>query len=91
LIHEALGPHPASVTMQNALYCRQPDTSALECIGLMQPLKHTKQLIYVLHVKTDAVVPDENHQLTPVSVGRVNLTALETRFTSASLSIERSP
>src|SRR5690349_259476 len=40
----------------------QPDTSTLEVFLKMQPLKHTKQLVGVLHVKTHTVVSNKENR-----------------------------
>src|ERR1700682_4787231 len=68
-INHALGPDLPSVTMYNALNCREPDAGALKFVRLVQPLKHSKQFVYILHIKSHSIVPNEYYQLISVSVG----------------------
>jgi len=88
--------------MYNALNGRESDAGAFKFVRLVQPLKHSKQFVYVLHIKTHPIVPNEYYQLIsvssayPISISartrvRVNLTAFAIRLTSTTLSIERSP
>src|ERR1700686_4382253 len=57
------------MTMYNTLHRGQSNASPFKCIRLMQALKHAKQFIYILHIKTYSVVPNEHHYLISVSVG----------------------
>ena len=88
--------------MDDALNGSQAYSGAFKLFSPMQALKDTEQLIDILHIKARAVVPHE--QLYFISLAgrtanldfglvriRVNLTALESRFTRTSLSMERSP
>jgi len=59
--------------MYYALNRSQPDASAFKCGRLMQPLKHPKQLIRVLHIKAHPIVPNEYYQAVFVPVGAADL------------------
>src|ERR1700720_4108703 len=59
--------------MYNALNGSQSNASAFKFIGLVQPLKHSKQFVYILHIKTPSIVPNEYYQLISVSVGASDL------------------
>src|ERR1700758_1982382 len=61
------------MAMDDALDGSQPDPGALELVNPMQTLKHTKQLVDVLHFKTCAVVPDEYLDLIVLYVGPADL------------------
>jgi hypothetical protein len=59
--------------MYYALSRRQSNARAFKCIGIVQALKHSKQFIHVLHIKADAIVPNEYNQVIAVSVGAADL------------------
>jgi len=54
--------------MYNALNGRESDAGAFKFVRLVQPLKHSKQFVYVLHIKTHPIVPNEYYQLISVSL-----------------------
>jgi len=54
--------------MDDALNGRQPDSGPFEGLRLVETLEDAKQLVGVLHVETDPVVPDEHHRLPRVSL-----------------------
>src|SRR3712207_6852804 len=59
--HAALRPGMASVSVNDTPDGGQPDAGALELLHVVQPLEHPKEFVYVLHIESDAVVPDEEH------------------------------
>ena len=61
------------MTMYYALNRSQSNASAFKCGGLVQALKHTKQLTHVLHIKAHPIVPNEYCQAVFVPVGASNL------------------
>ena len=61
-------PHLASVTVNDALNRCKTYASTFKRIHMMQALKHTKQLIYVFHIKPGAVVSYEYHDFITISV-----------------------
>jgi hypothetical protein len=48
--------------MDNPLDGGEPDTRAFERLLRMQALEHTKQLVLMLHIETDAVIFHEHDQ-----------------------------
>ena len=58
-IDRAFGADRSSLTLDDALNRRKADPRAFELLGQMQALKHTEQLVLVLHVEAHAVVLDE--------------------------------
>jgi hypothetical protein len=59
--------------MYNPLNRRQSNTRTFKFIRRVQPLEHSKQLVYILHIKTHSIVPNEYYQLISVSVGASDL------------------
>jgi hypothetical protein len=59
--------------MYDPLNRRKPNARAFKCIGIVQALKHSKQFIHVLHIKADAIVPNEYDQVIAISVGAADL------------------
>src|SRR6185503_12821207 len=57
LVLGAIHPHLAAVTFDDAPDDRKPDACTLELVGGVQALEHAKQLVHVLHVEADAIVP----------------------------------
>ena len=57
--HFSLGPHPATVAMDDALHRRQPYSRPLEFARTMQALEGAKELPGVGHIEPDAVVSRE--------------------------------
>src|SRR5439155_22745489 len=53
-----LGPRATAVAMDHALHDRQPHPGALVLLGAVQPLEDAEELVGVLHVESDPVVPD---------------------------------
>src|ERR1700761_6280424 len=47
--------------MDNALHRRQTYTGTFESPGLVKTLKYTKQLVRILHIKTNPVVPHKHY------------------------------
>ncbi len=60
MIDRALGTDLAPVTVNNPLNGSQPYAGALEFVCMMQALKHTKQLVDVLHIEAGPVIPDKH-------------------------------
>jgi hypothetical protein len=59
--------------MYYALNSSQSNASAFKYGGLVQALKHTKQLTHVLHVKPHPIVPNKYYQAVIVPVGASDL------------------
>jgi hypothetical protein len=59
--------------MDDALYRCQSNASAFKCGRLVKTLKHSKQLIHVLHIKAHPIVPNEYYQVIAISVGAADL------------------
>ena len=103
MIYSSLGPDFPSVPVDDALNDSQSYSRPFKLFAQVQTLKDAEQLVHVLHVKARAIVPEEypSFVLIPVHAANldlglrvrmlVNLTALETRLTTTSLSMERSP
>ena len=102
MIHRSLAPDLPAMAVDDALNGGQSYSGAFKLFRQMQTLKDAEQLVYVLHVKASAVVLHEHLDFFFIAVHtanldfgrlrmRVNLTALETRLTTTSLSMERSP
>ena len=90
------------MAVDDALNSGQSYSGAFKLFRQMQTVEDAKQLVYVLYVEASAVVPHKHLDFFFIAIhaadldfGRlrmlVNLTALETRLTTASLSMERSP
>ena len=60
LIYRSLGPTRPSMPVDDALNGSQSYASAFKFFRQVETLKHTEQFIYILHVETRAVVPDEH-------------------------------
>ena len=58
MIHCALSPYPAAVTMDDALHGGQTNPGALKLDHSVQALKWSKQFIGISHIKTGSVFPD---------------------------------
>src|ERR1700730_518455 len=54
-------PRAPAVAANDAMYDRQPDAGSRELSLCMHPLEDSKQLVRVLHVESNTVVPDEIH------------------------------
>ena len=103
MIHGGFAANLAAVTMDDALHGGQSYSGALKLFRQVQALKDAEQLVDVPHVKAGAVVLHEHFKFLflavrynqsrfrPASRTRLNLTAFETRLTTTSLSMERSP
>jgi hypothetical protein len=72
-INHALGSNLPSVTIYDALNRCESDAGAFEFVRPVQTLKHTNQFVYILHIKTHAIVPNEYYQLICVPVGASDL------------------
>src|SRR5215472_2187316 len=72
-IDGALGSHRATVPVNDALHGRQSYAGAFKLVGPMEALKYTEQLVHVLHLKSDAVIPHKDFHTVCVSVDRANL------------------
>jgi hypothetical protein len=59
--------------MYYALNRSQSNASAFKRIRIVQALKHPKQLIHVLHIKSHPIVPNEYYQAVFVPVGAPDL------------------
>jgi hypothetical protein len=59
--------------MYDALNRCQSNACAFKFFRLVQALKHAKQFIHVLHIKTYSIVPNEYHQVLCVSVDAPDL------------------
>src|SRR6185503_4386800 len=55
----SLGPHAPPVTMDDPPHVREPDTGAFEVVRAVEPLKDPEQLVRVLHVEADTIIPNE--------------------------------
>jgi hypothetical protein len=73
LIYRSFGANHPSMPIDNALDGRQPDPGALKVFRAVQALKHTEQLVDILHLKACAVVGDEYLHLISFSVNGANL------------------
>ena len=52
----ALGPNPASVTVNDTLYDCQAHTHPVIFARIMEALKDAEELVIILHVETDSVI-----------------------------------
>ncbi len=59
----AFRPYPAAMSMDDALDNGQAYPCAFIFVGAVKTLKNTEQLVMVLHVKADTIVPDIVHIL----------------------------
>src|SRR5262249_15010367 len=57
LVDGTFGSYCPAVTVNDALNGCQTYPGALKFISTMQPLKYAEQLVDILHIKSDAVVP----------------------------------
>src|SRR6266550_9626192 len=60
------------MALDNSLDCGQTDTGAFECLLRMEALENTKQLILILHVKTNSVVFNKYDHLAQRVVQRID-------------------
>src|SRR6478672_3799805 len=60
------------MALDNSLDCGQTDTSAFERLLRMEALENTKQLILILHVKTNSVVFNKYDHLARCVVQRID-------------------
>ena len=60
------------MALDNSLDCGQTDTSAFERLLRMEALENTKQLILILHVKTNSVVFNKYDHLVRCVVQRID-------------------
>jgi hypothetical protein len=51
------------VSGNDSTYRREPDASAFEFVGSVQPLEDAKQLVHIPHVKSCSVVSNEENGL----------------------------
>ena len=63
LIYFAFSPYASPVTQDYSLNSRQSDAGSFEIVSAVKALKHTEQLIYVFHIKTNSIVFDEAEHL----------------------------
>ena len=56
MIDRGFRPYSTAVAVDNSLDRGQPNPSAFERFLRVQALKHTEELVLVLHVKTDSVI-----------------------------------
>ena len=56
MIHGSFGTNCASVTVNNALNGCEPYSRTFECVGVMQTLKYTEELMDVFHIKPSTIV-----------------------------------
>src|ERR1700733_5254399 len=61
------------MSLDDTLNRRKSDTGAFKCLAGMQALKYAKELIHVLHIEADTVVPHEHHNLIFARFGASNL------------------
>src|SRR5262249_38712501 len=61
VVHLGLGPHPATVSVHDALHDGQPDAGPLVVLGTMQALEDAEQLVRVPDVESYPVVLHEVH------------------------------
>jgi hypothetical protein len=54
--------------MHNSLNRSQSNASSFKFVRLVQPLKHSKQFVYILHIKAHTVVSNEYYQVICVSI-----------------------
>ena len=73
LVHRAFRPDASAVPVDDPPDGGQADAGAFELLGPMQPLKHAKQLVRVLHVEPDAVVPHEQDDTSRLFAGAADL------------------
>src|SRR5919201_778183 len=57
-----IGPHPPAVAVDDALDDGQAHPRPLVLLGAVEALEDAEELVGVLHVEPDAVVPDEVHR-----------------------------
>ena len=57
----AFGPDAPSVFVNNPLNGRKADTRSLEIFLTMKPFKHAKQLVRILHIEPNPIVPYIEH------------------------------
>src|SRR5262249_8992380 len=73
LIDRAFGSHRPAVAMNDTLNGCQSYSSALKLVSAMQPLNYAEQLVHMLHLKSDAVVPHKDFRRICVSIDRADL------------------
>src|SRR4051812_5669294 len=61
-IGPALRPDAAAVAGDDPTNRRQPDARAFKLVGSMQPLKHSEEVVGILHVEPNAVVADVHNE-----------------------------
>ena len=54
----ALGPGPPPMAVNDPSYCRKTNSCAFEIFTAVEPLEDTEQLVHILHVETNTIVPD---------------------------------
>ena len=57
---DPFGSYRPAMAVNDALDGRKADPGAFEFVNPMQPLKDAEQLVGILHVETDTVVPHED-------------------------------
>ena len=68
MIHETFSPDSASVTMYNTLNSSQSYTSAFKLFSPVKTLEYAKEFIDILHIKTNAIISNENDYLMLFSI-----------------------
>src|SRR5207237_10066424 len=66
LVHDALGPDPASMSLDDALHQGQADPRTFKLVRAVHTIEHLEELARVRHVEPDAVVSDEVDSLGPL-------------------------
>src|SRR5271166_2793982 len=51
------------MSMNNALNGSQPYTSTFKRVRRVKTLEYAEQLVYVFHIESDSIVPNEDHHL----------------------------
>src|SRR5260370_37451465 len=54
--HNAFGPYPASVAVDDALYRCQTNASSRKLVSIVESLKSAQKLARILHVETGTVI-----------------------------------
>ena len=95
-----LSPNSAAMPVNDSLDTGEPNTGAFELVACVQPLEYSKELVGLFHVESHAIVPNKDHDLIFFNCGpnldfrrpcpRLNLIALDRRFTIASRSMDGS-
>src|SRR5580658_128954 len=58
VVHLAFGPHPSAVPGNHPMHDGESDARAAKLVGAVQALENAEELVRIIHIESDPVVPD---------------------------------